>query len=978
MAKSEKKKDGGFTARAFVLGLLSAAVVAWATVLRDAVGNEAYPSANLIPVMPYLILVGLALLFNPVLRRWRLFRPFSLSELLTIFAMCGVSCGLASWGFAGATIPRIAALSNPAWNDEQSEWDAYVMPFVNENYYISAVGSQAAARRLYEANEAYRRARAHYRAARELVTAREQAAEIEAEMQRIARIDDADERRARARALSWPRIQSEQLLELARETWGDIGDGDDPDAVAAAGEARIEELAAVRDKLRAELHALNADASEEARLVREGLPDEERAIPGFIFMPGETLAGYKARGQRTRVGSKALGKLHQLADTLDTAVVEGTDLPSDWPQSLTAVAEALDPLTRSEALETRRDALTTELSELAQRLLDERSEGRRVRQLRRHARQEDFAEYDEKIETLDERIAELEERVEALQERMEMHIEPELRMCERVADTQVALRQLASDVRLKGRDADPELQDRLRSAMAEFRLFDGTKRRFWLGDAPWEIWIGPLAHWFMLAAIIYLIFMTFNALVYRQWAYHEKLIYPIAEFTTLLGASGDEEAATSPSLFKSGLFWAGVAISAGILGWNHLISQAIIPNASPIKLQFGMHQFVGWDSVLRGIGASYFCIIFAVIGLTFLVPSSISFSLWFFELLYMVLLVVMAWMGYGDNRWSMGNPARSQVGHGAMLVFGLVVLWTCRHYLFCAFRPTRLVNVPADERRELRVSSALFLGASLVLVIMLVTQFGANPIHAVVYYLLAIILMITLMRAVTEGGVLSFEGGSVFALVTLLVGNQYSWWSRHATVPFILVGAVMFGSMKAFMAASMANAFRMREQMRMRRPTFHAAIWAGIVVTLLVASVTTIILCYDRGANSLDGWMASFNAKNAVGNVKGIMSGPELGEPPNPTHRNWYIVGIVMMAGLLIARQRVFGLPHPLGMVMLFNPVMYGFWGSILMGWLCKSVASKFCNKQQYATIRGFFVGLVVGHLAAVLFGWAKLDWHWG
>ena len=65
-------------------------------------------------------------------------------------------------------------------------------------------------------------------------------------------------------------------------------------------------------------------------------------------------------------------------------------------------------------------------------------------------------------------------------------------------------------------------------------------------------------------------------------------------------------------------------------------------------------------------------------------------------------------------------------------------------------------------------------------------------------------------------------------------------------------------------------------------------------------------------------------------------------------------------------------------MVMLMNSVMFGFWGSILIGWACKSLVSRYCNKEQYVSIRGFFIGLVVGHLAAVLFGWESMRWHWG
>lgn len=975
MEKNEQKR--GVTARAFMLGIIAAAVVAWATVLRDSVGDEAYPSGNLIPAFPYLILVALGLLINPALRRLKWIRAFSKSELLLIFVMTGVSAGLASWGLVGPMIPRIAALSNPAWNTEQSGWDAYVMPFVNENYFISAKGSQAAARELYEASEAYRRAQRRHRAAREIIVARKQSVEIRDKLARIESIPDKREREARRKALAWPATQTEQLLELAEATWKDIGEGDTPQQVANEGEQRIEALEATRDELRMALQALNADHMAEAERVREGLPDGDRAVPGFVFLPGETRAGYLARLQRLRVGNDALRMLRDAERSVAEAVRTGVTIPAHVPAELEKVADRLAPITRSAPLQNRLDVLTGELETLEGELMAQRAEARRIRQLRRHAEQEDFSGYDKQIEGLDESIDKIEEQVETLQTRIEMYVEPELQMCDLVAETQTLLRNVASQL-LAGAADPSDAASTLQQARMNFRRFDGTRRRFWLGDIPWGFWIGPLIHWFALAALVYMICMSFNTLIYRQWAHHEKLIYPVAEFTSLLAGSGTQNGSGSPSLFRNGLFWAGVALSAGILGWNHLVAQAIIPNASSITLQSWMGSFVGYSGVLRGISAQYFCVIFVVIGLSFLVPANISFSLWFFQLLYMILLILMTWLGYGENRQNMGNPAAGPLGHGAMLVFGLTVLWTCRHYLLCLVRPARLANVPQDERKELRASSGLFLGASAILLVVLVGQFNANPIQAVVWFLLSLIVMITLMRAVTEGGILSFEGGSQMALVGLLFGTQFAWWDRHVGVAYVLVGAVMFSSIKAFLPAAMANAFKMREDMQVRRPVFHAAIWTGIAVTVVVACVTLIILCYDRGANSLDGWMTEHAPKAAVAGTKTTMMADPIGDGPKPVARNWYLVGAVMMIGLLIARQRVFGLPHPLGMIMLMNPCMRGFWGSILLGWIAKSVVSRFCSKEQYGLIRGFFVGLIVGHLAAVLFGWAKLDWHWG
>ena len=84
------------------------------------------------------------------------------------------------------------------------------------------------------------------------------------------------------------------------------------------------------------------------------------------------------------------------------------------------------------------------------------------------------------------------------------------------------------------------------------------------------------------------------------------------------------------------------------------------------------------------------------------------------------------------------------------------------------------------------------------------------------------------------------------------------------------------------------------------------------------------------------------------------------------------------MGLLLFSRQKIFGIPHPIGLVMLINPVMFGFWGSVMLGWLFKSLASKYCSKEQYLSVRCFFIGLVVGHLVAGMLGWDRMEWHWG
>ena len=87
----------------------------------------------------------------------------------------------------------------------------------------------------------------------------------------------------------------------------------------------------------------------------------------------------------------------------------------------------------------------------------------------------------------------------------------------------------------------------------------------------------------------------------------------------------------------------------------------------------------------------------------------------------------------------------------------------------------------------------------------------------------------------------------------------------------------------------------------------------------------------------------------------------------SPFETGWIVAGALGMSALLFFRQTMFWLPHPIGMVMLVNPTMGAYWFSILLGWIAKSLVTKYGNKQVYAKARTFFIGLIVGELLIVV-----------
>jgi hypothetical protein len=976
MKKINENAKSGLTKRAFIIGIIFSAYFAWSTVIRENRPPFSMMSVNALPVLPYVGLFFLALVINPILRFSKIIRAFTKGEMLMIFVMCFVTAGVATFGLVAPMVPIISGMNNRDNNNDQNQWIRYVMPYMNENYFISVKGTREAAIKYRDACNAYDKAKALQRSAKDIVAANGELSRIAKEDERIAKIQNPKLAAAEKRTLAWPRQQADKLLVISNEIFNGLNEGETPETVAKTYGDKIDVLDKDRKQLKETLYALNEKAFAEVDLIRKGFPDDKRAIPGFLYMFGEGWASYAARYERVWQGTEARDDLQAIADNLSPDATEGKKAldPAKLADEIEGVSGKLAPLSQIPAVEAREKKLSDKAEVLETKLEKLRAEVRELRHKRRYAQSEDFAEYDEKIAVLDDNIKDLDEETKAIRKTIEEKIIPSLAVCERIRGTQTSLGALATQLRIAKPADYNTIYLMLQDQISTFRSFDASYQRYFFGDIDWSLWFRPLINWLILGFLGYAIMMSFNTLIYRQWSHNEKLIYPIAEATTVLAEGGDPET-KGKSIYKSGLFWFGFCIAAGVLGWNYLVASKTVPNISPIQLQTLWLNYVG-GSIFSGMGSTYFCIIFAVIGLSFLVPSNISSSLWGFEVGHMVLLMVMAWLGYGHHRWSIGNHPRMFIGSGAVWIFGFVILWTCRNYIICIFRKSKIEKLPEDEKKELLWSSAIFMTSSVLLIILLVFRLDTSLYRAIKWFLMGIILTIAVVRAVCEGGILGMEGGlQPFPLGSGGEATNIPYFADAAPNVNLGIAGPVWG-MKAFIAPIIANTLKMRDDIPIRRLYFHLAIWAGLIVAVFIAVVSLIILSYDSGANSLNAWLSNGSPKGFFTGIKNSVAAS--GTVSAAKDQGWWITGAILMSLLLYFRQKSSWIPHPIGLIMLINPVMFGFWGSIFIGWLFKSIASKYCTKDQYHSVRFFFIGLIVGHLFAAFMGWDIMNWHWG
>lgn len=924
MAEAEQR----ITGRAFWIGTLLSAVFAYLAVYLQ--GRRSLTvSATQLAVLPMVAVLLTVLLVNPALRLLRRVRPFSRAETLLIFVMGMVSSGLAVFGLAGQLVPLMGDLYNPYWNTPQSGWNRYVVPYLDDRFFVSEPGVTAAARRYREACDRRDDTRALY--------------------------DTADQaaRHQPGAEIRWRTAAAAAGL--------DRGSREAADHLAPLA-GRLKQDEAEVGSRSAALDAIEARGAEKIRLFRRGLPSGLRAFPGFIPAADDTWTSYVNRARRAWLGAQAQRRLKQaeaaagaparLLPPLSAAIgclqpLGGT--PHGWPTVPAAAA----------AEERRR--LQNRLQQDEQTLEHLRAEVRFAPLAVRSARERDIGKLARDVTGLRPRLRRVEARWQALMLEVEL------------ADAFMRLRGELERLRNRLSAGPPVPPAEVRAILAgvgsQLAPNDATLRGFLAGHVPWRVWLRPIAWWTVVVGLTYLVMLSLNVLIFRQWATHEKLSYPLAQIAEDAGGVGAADGDTRlPAVFRSGLFWAGFASSGGVLGWNILCASKVVAGLEPLKLDYDWSAFIV-NTPLQGlIPQARACVFFTVIGLSFLVPQQISFSLWFFRVAAMVLMLAMIAAGRGVGAesfpadWWYTLNYETALGGGALLVFSVAVLIKCRDYLLCVFRPAALGPLASDERRELRWASACFLAGLAALVLVQVVT-GANLGYALFFMLMLLVVTIGLTRAVAEGGLLSFQAYFTPLHLVRALGMNKALAAPPLFVALVPYLSVMFQDLKTFIAPAMANGLKIRADLRLERFRFHAAVAAGIFVAAAVAVGAHITLAYHFGADNLNRWFNTDLPKQVFGEIGNLVRAPPAATP----ERGWLVLGALLMGLLLHMRRSIFWMPHPIGMMMLINPLMRNYWFSILLGWAAKGLVTTYGNKDAHQRVRRFFVGLIVGELLMVV-----------
>jgi hypothetical protein len=469
-------------------------------------------------------------------------------------------------------------------------------------------------------------------------------------------------------------------------------------------------------------------------------------------------------------------------------------------------------------------------------------------------------------------------------------------------------------------------------------------------------WLGPVLWWTGFLSVLGFMMLCINTLLRRQWTENEKLSYPLVMLPL-------EMVSPRTNLFKTRLFWLGVAICAGLELWNGMAF--LYPSIPMLPLKFsGPGQDLGTAFTTRpwnAIGWTPVAMYPFGIALGMLLPVDLLFSAWFFAWVWRLERVFGSATGYGDVP---GFPYLEQQSFGAYIGLAVFALWTSRSHFVRIWHGLFKFSVDLKDSREpipyRWAALGLAVGCCALFTFCKVCGMSPYIIAAtfLIYFTLAI--AITRMRAELGPPAHDLHMSGPDSMIPALTHSD------RLARPDLAMFSMFYGFNRAYRSHPMPielEGFKMAERIGSPYKRLFWAMMLAIAFGGLAAFWANLDQSYRVGAAE----------KIAPPNVDLIFGG----EPWNRMH-DWIktpqspqqifntrvavMVGFFITLALNTLRLRLPWFPlHPVGYAVSSSWSLSLLWMPLLIAWIIKMLLLRYGGLRAYRNSLPFFLGVIMG-----------------
>ncbi len=483
---------------------------------------------------------------------------------------------------------------------------------------------------------------------------------------------------------------------------------------------------------------------------------------------------------------------------------------------------------------------------------------------------------------------------------------------------------------------------------------------------PWKFWLRPLATWSLFLLPFLVANVCLCALFERVWVQYERLAFPLVALPL--------EALRPASTLADGLLlrrMIGFGMAFPLLLHGFGVAHAYLPDIPCVPFFNDVSTLVN-DPPWTSLRPLYINLYPLLIGVTFLAPADVTFSLWFFLVLNKAEQLMTAMAGWNDGATGGVRampPYIEEQSAGAFLVLAALLVWNAREPLRQIAFPGRRRDGAGQETEATtsRVFLAGFLlGVGGVLAWCVAT--GLPLWFSTLFFGFYFAVALVLSRLMAEGGV-------TWILAPILPDKLIlSLTGTGALSPVALTRLTLhvqhLRDTRQMLAPALFQTGKIRDTTGFPQGRFYLLLLAAVTLALVVGTPAALTQFYRHGALALspnsDGLMMTANVvpTTAVGQLSS-----RLLTPIRPTSGSAFglLVGMGVTLALSIVRVRFPGWPlHPLGYA-LTGTLQVGYANkmlfSIFLGWAFKTLTLRFGGSRGFRLMRGVALGLILGDL---------------
>lgn len=503
-------------------------------------------------------------------------------------------------------------------------------------------------------------------------------------------------------------------------------------------------------------------------------------------------------------------------------------------------------------------------------------------------------------------------------------------------------------------------------------------RHISLGEIPWSAWTRTLGFWMPLILVFWIGLIGLSLVIHRQWAHHEQLRYPIAEF---VGALFPEGGRAIGAVFRNRLFWGGLAtvLVVHLVNYTHAWWNIMVRIPTTFDFSSLLPLF---PTFARGAGAGHLAhplIYFTVMAFAYFLATEVSLSLGIAPFLYTYGVGILVGYGVsvGGGYYSI-NP-RNTLQAGAYVGTLVMILYTGRHYYLDVLRRAVRPSLPGGDDTHAVWGARVFLLCAGLFTVDLILV-GLDWPLAVMYTVLIVGIFVVLSRIIAETGLFHFNPfWSPGILIVGLLGAKAV--GPSAALIIFLLSTVLLIEPRGSLMPFMVNSFKLLDERKVRIGRTAALSVVALVLGLAIAVPVTLYFQYDRGVNLPDQWAnrwiprLSFRqalrikqrlkAQDALEKAESVSGWKRFSRvSPSRTAVIFFGAGLAFVLLFSAGRLRLPWWPlHPVLFLVWTTGHARGLAASFLLGWLVKVLVTKYGGMSVYRRLKPLMFGLIAGDM---------------